>query len=65
MNEHNATEQAYKHGYAKGRADAMKELAEMLQEVAYDGYSGRATPEYVFVSVEQINNLVQEMRDEE
>ena len=32
MNEHNATEQAYKHGYEKGRADAVKEFAEQIKK---------------------------------
>lgn len=31
MNEHNATEQAYKNGYKKGRAEAIKKFAERLK----------------------------------
>ena len=46
------------------RAEAIKEFAERLKEWAYSGYSSRAIPECVFASVEQINDLVEEMTEE-
>lgn len=58
MNEHNATEQAYKNGYKKGRADAIKEFAERIKTIIEKHYLIRG-----FDCV--IDTLVQEMRDEE
>ena len=56
MNEHNATEQAYKHGYEKGRAEAIKEFAERLKKI----YENHIVCTWTVLNPE-IDNLVQEM----
>ena len=43
------------------KIEAIKEFAEKLRDKAYEGYSSRALPECVFISVEDIDNLVKEM----
>ena len=61
MNEHNATEQAYKNGYKKGRAEAIKDFAERLKEQKYQS-SDWSHGEHPFVVEEDdIDELVQEM----
>lgn len=60
MNEHNATEQAYKHGYEKGRADAIKEYTERLKEKKRFAYAHLGKTHYT-VYEEDIDELVQEM----
>lgn len=63
MNEHNATEQAYKHGYEKGRADAIEEFAVRLKaKSTLCIVSGRM---YGEVSTATIDTLVQEMVGDE
>lgn len=56
MNEHNATEQAYKNGYKKGRAEAIKEFAKRLKAEMSFGH---------YIQFDQIDNLVQEMVGDE
>ena len=66
MNEHSATEQAYKNGYEKGRADAVKEFAERLKKCVrdiakidfQDGY-------YYLIGEAFFDNIVIEMVGEE
>lgn len=56
MNEHNATEQAYKHGYEKGRADAIEEFAVRLKA---------KNNTQIILWNDDIDTIAQEMRDEE
>lgn len=58
MNEHNATEQAYRNGYKKGRAEAIKEFAERLKET-FPSNSHWVKPR------EKVDELVQEMVDQQ
>ena len=56
MKIHEATEQAYKNGYEKGKVDGVKEFVEMLKEYTFDiVLYGK------IVTVSRIDNLVEEM----
>ena len=58
---HWATEQAYKNGYEKGKADAVKEFAERLKEYKYLS-SDWSHGEHPFVVEEaDIDELMEEM----
>ena len=62
MNEHNATEQAYRNGYKKGRADAIKEFATALKTYKC---IPMAVSDCSYVNCEVIDELVQEMVGDE
>jgi hypothetical protein len=64
MNEHNATEKAYRNGYKKGRAEAIKEFAERLKEKKRFAYAHLGKTHYT-VYEEDIDELVQEMVGDE
>lgn len=57
MNEHNATEWAYKNGYENGRIDGIKEFAERLKHEIRDTFFAYAAEE----QCEYLDSLLQEM----
>ncbi len=66
MNEHNATEQAYRNGYEKGRAEAIQWFAEKAKENGIPVTGGKGFEGVTSMTTNiQIDTIAQEMRDEQ
>lgn len=66
MNEHDATEIAFKNGYAKGKIDAVWEMAERLKAAAYKETRlyGQVQKVHIGVNVDTIDQIAKEMTED-
>lgn len=64
MNEHDATETAYKNGYKQGKIDAVREMAEKAKTVAYQSNDWSRGEHPAVVELDDLIEIAEELLEE-